>query len=135
MSTKIFVNLPVKDLVKAMAFFAKLGYKFNPQFTDENAACMIVSEDIYVMLLMEKFFQTFTPKAVGDASKSTEVIVSLSVESREKVDELVNKALQHGGKPSSQTQDMGWMYQRGFQDVDGHLWEYIYMDESAIKPV
>jgi uncharacterized protein len=131
--TKIFINLPVKDLNNTIDFFTKLGFKFNPQFTDENATCMIVGEDIFVMLLVEKFFKTFTKKEICDTSKDTEVIVALSVESREKVDQMINKALESGGKESREPQDHGWMYGRSFEDINKHLWEIIYMDESAVK--
>lgn len=133
MVTKIFVNLPVKDLNNTIDFFTKLGFKFNPQFTDENATCMIVGEDIFVMLLVEKFFKTFTKREICDTSKDTEVIVALSVESREKVDQMINKALESGGKESREPQDHGWMYGRSFEDINKHLWEIIYMDESAVK--
>jgi predicted lactoylglutathione lyase len=132
-TTKIFVNLPVKDLNKTIEFFTKLGFKFNPQFTDKNATCMIVGEDIFVMLLVEKFFQTFTKKQICDTSKNTEVIVALSVEGREKVDKMINKAIESGGMESREPQDNGWMYGRSFEDINGHLWEIIYMDERAIK--
>jgi uncharacterized protein len=132
-TTKIFVNLPVKDLNKTIEFFTKLGFKFNPQFTDENATCMIVGEDIFVMLLVEKFFKTFTKKEISDTSKNTEVIVALSVEGRENVDQMINKAIEYGGRESREPQDHGWMYGRSFEDIDGHLWEIIYMDESALK--
>ena len=131
--TKIFINLPVKDLNNTIDFFTKLGFKFNPQFTDENATCMIVGEDIFVMLLVEKFFKTFTKKEICDTSKDTEVIVALSVESREKVDQMINKALESGGKESREPQDHGWMYGRSFEDINKHLWEIIYIDESAVK--
>ncbi len=133
MVTKIFINLPVRDLNNTIDFFTKLGFKFNPQFTDENATCMIVGEDIFVMLLVEKFFKTFTKKEICDTSKDTEVIVALSVESREKVDQMINKALESGGKESREPQDHGWMYGRSFEDINKHLWEIIYMDESALK--
>ena len=133
MVTKIFINLPVRDLNNTIDFFTKLGFKFNPQFTDENATCMIVGEDIFVMLLVEKFFKTFTKKEICDTSKDTEVIVALSVESREKVDQMINKALESGGKESREPQDHGWMYGRSFEDINKHLWEIIYMDESAVK--
>ena len=133
MTTKIFVNLPVKDLNKTIEFFTKLGFKFNPQFTDENATCMIVGEDIFIMFLVERFFKTFTKKQISDASKNTEVIVALSVEGREKVDQMINKAIEYGGRESREPQDHAWMYGRSFEDIDGHLWEIIYMDESAIK--
>jgi uncharacterized protein len=131
--TKIFVNLPVKNLNKTIEFFTKLGFKFNPQFTDENATCMIVGDDIFVMLLVEKFFKTFTKKEISDTSKNTEVIVALSIEGRENVDQMINKAIEYGGKESREPQDHGWMYGRSFEDIDGHLWEIIYMDESALK--
>ncbi|WP_409342812.1 VOC family protein [Paenibacillus sp. MBLB4367] len=130
-AAKIFVNLPVKDLNKSVEFFTKIGFEFNAQFTDENATCMIVGENIFVMLLVEEFFKKFTKKEISDATQSTEVIVSLSADSRESVDELVNKALDAGGKPSNDPKDHGFMYEWGFQDIDGHLWEFSYMDESA----
>ena len=133
MTTKIFVNLPAKDLNKTIEFFTKLGFKFNPQFTDENASCMIVGEDIFVMLLVEKFFKTFTQKEICDTSKNTEVIVALSVEGREKVDKMINKAIEAGGREYREPQDHGWMYGRSFEDINGHIWEIIYMDKSALK--
>ncbi len=133
MTTKIFVNLPVKDLSKTIEFFTKLGFTFNPQFTDKNATCMIVGDDIFVMLLVEKFFKTFTKKEICDTTKDTEVIVALSAESREKVDEMINRVIEAGGRESREPQDHGWMYVRSFQDLDGHLWEIIHMDESVIK--
>lgn len=131
MESKIFVNLPIEDLNRSVEFFTKLGFTFNPQFTDENATSMVIGEDIYVMLLVKKFFQTFTPKPVADARSSTEVITSLSVESKEEVDKLLSIAFSAGAKPSSETQDFGWMYSRGFEDLDGHLWEFAYMDINA----
>ena len=127
------MNLPAKDLNKTIEFFTKLGFKFNPQFTDENATCMIVGEDIFVMLLVEKFFKTFTKKEICDTSKNTEVIVALSVEGREKVDQMINKAIEAGGTESREPQDHGWMYGRSFEDINGHIWEIIYMDENALK--
>jgi uncharacterized protein len=132
-ATKIFVNLPVRDLNKTVAFFTKLGFKFNAQFTDENATCMIVGEDIFVMLLVEKFFKTFTHKEICDATSSTEVIVSLSVDSRESVDEMIREAVAAGATTPSASKDYGFMYQHGFQDLDGHLWEIFFMEPSAIR--
>jgi uncharacterized protein len=132
-TTKIFLNLPVRDLNKTIEFFTKLGFTFNPQFTDENATCMIVGEDIFVMLLVEKFFRTFTKKEISDTSKNTEMIVALSMESKEKVDQMINKVVEAGGKESREAQDHGWMYGRSFEDINGHLWEVFYMDESALK--
>ena len=133
MATKIFVNLPVRDLKRSMEFFEKLGFSFNPQFTDETAACMVVSEDIFVMLLTHKKFKAFTPKQICDATQSTEVLVALSAESREKVDELVRKAVAAGGTTYNKPKDYGFMYGHGFQDLDGHIWETFYMDPKAIK--
>ncbi|WGW12108.1 VOC family protein [Saxibacter everestensis] len=132
MATQIFVNLPVKDLNRSVDFFTQLGFSFHEQMTDENATCMVVTEDIYVMLLVEDFFKTFTKKDVADASTSTEAIVALSVESREEVDEMVTKALAAGGAPSNDPMDEGFMYAWSFQDPDGHLWEVMYMDSSGI---
>ena len=132
MSTKIFVNLPVKDLNRSIAFFTRLGFSFNTHFTHNQGACMIVSEDIFVMLLIEKFFKTFTKKQVADATKSTEAILALSADSREAVDELVSRAQEAGATIPNPKQDQGWMYGHGFQDLDGHLWETIYMDPGAI---
>lgn len=131
MTTQIFVNLPVKDLKKSVTFFTKLGFKFDPKFTDENATCMIVGETIFVMLLVESFFKTFTFKALCDATKQTEVIVCLSVDSRGKVDDMVGKAVAAGGTTPRKSQDHGFMYQHGFQDLDGHLWEVVHMEPSA----
>lgn len=133
MATKIFVNLAVKDLNKAMEFFRRLGFSFNAQFTDEAAACMIVGEDIFVMLLTHDKFKTFTPKPICDATKNTEVLVCLSCEARERVDEMVRKAVAAGGTIYNKPQDHGFMYGHGFQDLDGHIWEVIYMEPSAIK--
>ena len=133
MATKLFVNLPVKDLNKSINFFAKLGFTFNPQFTDENATCMIIGENIFAMLLVEKFYKTFTDKEICDSTKSTEAILALSADSREKVNEMIIKVISAGGIETRKPQDHGWMYGRSFQDVDGHLWEIFFMDESAMK--
>ena len=130
---QIYVNLPVRDLDKTVDFFTKLGFTFNPQFTNKNATCMIINSNIYVMLLVERFFQTFTNKSICDTAKDTEVIIALTAKSREKVDEMVRMALEAGGTKPRPTQDHGWMYQRSFQDINGHLWEVIYMDEKALK--
>ena len=132
MAQQIFVNLPVKDLQKSIAFFTALGYTFNPQFTDETATCMIVGEGIYVMLLTHAKFGQFTPKAICDATKSTEVLVALNMDSREAVDEMVRKAVAAGGSTYSEPQDHGFMYAHGYQDLDGHIWEVFYMDPSAV---
>jgi uncharacterized protein len=133
-ATKIFVNLPVKDLKRSMGFFGKLGFAFNSQFTDETAACMVVSDDIYAMLMTQDKFKTFTPKQICDATRSTEVLVCLSTDSREEVNELVRKAVAAGGTTYHEPQDHGFMYGHGFQDLDGHIWELAFMEPSAIKP-
>jgi uncharacterized protein len=127
MTTQIYVNLPVKDLQKSIAFFTKLGFTFNPQFTDENATCMIIGENIFAMLLVEKFFQTFTKKAICDATKSTEVLVCISRESRTDVDNMVKNAVAAGGTIPRPAQDHGFMYAHAFEDLDGHIWELVYM--------
>lgn len=132
MATKIFVNLPVRDLDRSVEFFTHLGYRFNPHFTDETATCMIVSDDIYVMLLTEEKFATFTPKPICDARTSTEVLLALSMEGREEIDDMVRRAVAAGGATYSEPQDHGFMYQHGYQDPDGHIWELVYMEPSAI---
>ena len=132
MPTKIFVNLPVKDLQKSIAFFTKMGYTFNQQFTNENATCMIITEDIYAMLLVHPFFKTFTKKEICDTTKNIEAIIALSADNREAVDDLVDKALAAGAIEPKPISDMGFMYTRSFEDPDGHLWEIFYMDLSAI---
>ena len=133
MATKIFVNLAVKDLGKSITFFTKLGFSFNAQFTNEKAACMIIGEDIFIMLLVEPFFKSFTKKEIADATKTTESIICLSAESREKVDEMVNLALEAGGTAPNDKQDHGYMYGHGFEDLDGHLWEVMWMDPGAVE--
>jgi predicted lactoylglutathione lyase len=132
MNKQIFVNLPVKDLDRSKAFFSHLGYTFNPQFTNEQGACMVISDTIYTMLLVEPFFQGFTKKPISDATRSTEVLICLSCESREEVDQLVAKALEAGGKAPNPVQDHGFMYAHGFEDLDGHQWEVMFMDMSAV---
>lgn len=133
MSTKIFVNLPVKDLKQSIEFFTQLGFQFNPQFTDETATCMIISESIFVMLLTHEKFKTFTPNPICDATKSTEVLTCLSMENRTQVDEMVRQAVAAGGNTYNEPQDYGFMYAHGFQDLDGHIWELMYMEPSAIN--
>jgi hypothetical protein len=130
MATNIFVNLPVRDLPKSVKFFTHLGYSFNQHYTDAGATCMIVAENIFVMLLTEERFKTFTPKSLCDAHTATEVLVCLQVESRAEVTALVNKAIEAGGAAYKEPQDHGFMYGHGFQDLDGHLWEIIYMDSA-----
>ena len=126
----IFVNLAVKDLQRSIDFCTQLGFEFNTEMTDDNATCLIVGENIYVMLLVEPFFKTFTQKSLVDPTASTEVIVAISADSREGVDDLVNKALEAGGSASNDKMDNEYMYGWSFQDPDGHLWEVIYMEEG-----
>jgi predicted lactoylglutathione lyase len=127
MHSQIFVNLPVKDLKRSVDFFTKLGYTFNPQFTDDNATCMILGEKLFVMLLTEKFFTSFTSKGVTDTSKTTEVLTCVSCDSKQQVDDLVAKARAAGGAVPRQAQDHGFMYAHGYEDLDGHTWELIHM--------
>lgn len=132
MATQIFVNLPVKNLDRSIDFFTQLGFSFNPQFTDESGTCMIIGENIFAMLLVEERFKDFTKKEICNAKKSTEVLIAIDAESREHVDDLVQKAVKAGGALYSEPQDHGWMYQHAFEDPDGHQWEICYMDESAL---
>jgi predicted lactoylglutathione lyase len=133
MSTKIFVNLPVKDLDASKAFFANLGFTFNPQFTDETAACMVISDDIFAMLLTHPKFKQFTSREIADAHKTTEVLTCLSCESREKVDQMVETAIKSGGAKHRDPQDHGFMYERSFCDPDGHIWELVWMNPAALQ--
>ncbi|EON70259.1 VOC family protein [Lysinibacillus sphaericus] len=132
-SQNIFINLPVKDLNKSTTFFKELGFKFNLQFTTEDTASMIISDNIFALLMLEERFKEFSKKKIVDTATSAQAIFCLSAESRDQVDALVNKALSSGGKSSSDPQDHGFMYVWGFQDVDGHLWEIAYMDVSAMN--
>jgi predicted lactoylglutathione lyase len=133
MTTQIFVNLAVKNLPKSKAFFNALGYSFNPQFTNDDAACMVISDTIYTMLLTEPFFKGFTNKELVDAKKSTEVLVCLSAESRAAVDDIVRKAVAAGGRIYNEPQDHGFMYCHGFEDLDGHQWEFAFMEPSHLQ--
>lgn len=128
MERMIFVNVPVQDLPKSMTFFRKLGWDFNPDFTDEQAACLVISETIFVMLLVPEFFESFTNRPVATAQTS-EVILSLSAENREEVDQFITTAIAAGATETT-FNDLGWMYQRGFADLDGHLWEFAWMDTA-----
>lgn len=131
MIQQIFVNLPVRDLRRSVEFFTALGFTFNAQFTDENATCMIVGENIFVMLLVEPFFRTFTNKPVADAHKATEVLIALPLPSRADVEAFVERAVAAGAKTPMPAKDFGFMFQHGFEDPDGHLWELFHMDSDA----
>ncbi|HZI16339.1 MAG TPA: VOC family protein [Myxococcus sp.] len=133
MARKIFVNLPVESLERSTAFFKQLGFTFNAQFTDKNATCMVITEDIYVMLLVRDFFRTFTQKEVANATRVTESIVALTADSRAQVDELFQKAIAAGATETKEAQDHGFMYVRSFQDPDGHQWEFFWMDPSFVQ--
>lgn len=134
MPQMIFINLPVKDLPASKAFFNALGYHFNPQFTNDQGACMVISDTIFAMLLVEPFFQSFSGKPVADTSQVNEVLICLSCESRAEVDALVAKAIAAGGTAPRPPQDQGFMYNHAFKDLDGHFWELAYMDMSAVPP-
>jgi predicted lactoylglutathione lyase len=127
MHSQIFVNLPVKDLKRSVDFFTKLGYTFNPQFTDESATCMILGDNLFAMLLVEKFFSSFTNKAICDTGKATETLTCVACNSREQVDSLVSMARTAGAKVPRTAQDHGFMYAHGYEDLDGHTWELVHM--------
>lgn len=127
----IFVNLPVKNLVKSKEFFSALGFSYNPDFTTDDAACMIVEENIYVMLLAESYFKQFIVGEISDTAKGKEVLTCLSAGSRAEVDDYLAKALAAGGKPWKPILDMNPMYGCSFQDLDGHVWEIMHMDMGA----
>jgi len=129
----IFVNLPVADVDASKKFFTELGYSINPQFSDETTASVVISDTIVAMLLSKEKYAQFTKKEIADATRTSEVLIALSAESRETVDELVDKALAAGGTTAGETQDMGFMYGRSFDDLDGHTWEVVWMDPAAIE--
>ncbi|HEX7934024.1 MAG TPA: VOC family protein [Paraburkholderia sp.] len=131
MHKQIFVNLAVDNLERSKAFFSALGLSFDPRFTNEQAASLILGDNLYAMLLVKDFFKSFTHKSLCDPKESTEVLVCLSCESRAEVDALVAKALAAGGTAPRAPQDHGFMYGHGFEDIDGHIWELVYMDPNA----
>lgn len=131
MGTQIFVNLPVANVERSTEFFKALGFAPNPQFSDANATCVVIADNIYVMVLAEPFFRSFTKKEIADAARFTEVIVAFGLDSREQVDTLADAALKSGGSPANDTSDEGFMYTRSFYDPDGHLWEVFVMNPDA----
>ncbi len=133
MPQMIFLNLPVKDLLRSMAFFQALGFSFNPQFTDDTAACMVISDTIFAMLLTHAKFESFSPKPIADTNESIEVLTCLSRESRTDVDAIVKAAVAAGGSTYNAPQDHGFMYGHGFRDLDGHIWEVMWMDPAAVR--
>ena len=132
-SRKLFVNLAVRDLERSKEFFSRLGFDFDPQFTDDKAACMILSEEAFVMLLTEPFFRTFTERELCDTRRQTEGLFALSCESRAEVDQMVKNAIDAGGKRAMDPQDHGFMYAWSFYDLDGHHWEVLWMDPAAVQ--
>jgi uncharacterized protein len=130
---KTFINLAVRDLTRAKAFFSALGFDFNPKFTDDKGACMVVSDHAYVMLLAEPFFKTFTKREVCDTSRQTEALIGVSCDTRNAVDDLVRKAIAAGGRNAMPVQDHGFMYGSSFYDLDGHHWEVFWMDAKAVE--
>lgn len=133
MSTKIFVNLPVKDLNRSMSFFKALGWHFNPQFSDDTAACLVISDDIYAMLLTHKKFSEFTTKQIADASKTAQVIIALSTDTKDDVHRIVDSAVKAGAHEPRPLTDYGFMIQRTFEDLDGHIWEVVHMDPAHLQ--
>ena len=133
MTTKIFVNLPVKDLDKSMAFFKAIGFAFNPKFTDKTAACLVITDDINAMLLTHPKFKEATTKVIADAHKRTEVLTGLTFDSKAKVNELVNKAVAAGGSEARKPHDVGFMYERSFDDLDRHIWDLMWVDPGRAK--
>lgn len=131
MAKQLFVNLAVKDLKKAIDFYTKLGFKFNPKFTNDDATCMIINDNSFAMLLVEPFFKSFLKKEIADTKNSAECILAFSLDSKKEVDEFADKALAAGATKSNDPSDQGFMYSRSFQDLDGHLWEAFYMDPAA----
>ncbi len=134
MATKIFVNLPVKDLNRSKDFFTSIGFTINPQFTDDTAACVVISEDIYAMILTHAKFKEFTKKQIADATQTTEVLTCLTTDSKDKVNEMVDKAIAAGGTEARDPMDYGFMFGRSFNDPDGHIWEVMWMDMNAAPP-
>lgn len=134
MAQQIFVNLPIRDMARSRRFFESLGFEFNPQFTNEQGACMVIGENIHVMLLVESFFQTFTKKPIADARACTEMLLCISRDTRAAVGEIVRRAQAAGAAVLSEPQDHGFMYSHGFEDLDGHIWEVVFLDPTAAPP-
>jgi predicted lactoylglutathione lyase len=132
MKKQVFINLPVADLKKSMDFYTAIGFQNNPQFTDNTAACMVISEEIFVMLLTHKKFSEFIKKEIADSKKTAEVINALSMQNNEEVNKFVDKAIAAGGNEPIEAKDYVFMFQRSIEDPDGHIWEVFYMDMSKI---
>lgn len=136
MPTQIFINMHVKDLAKSRTFFEKLGYSFNPQFSDENAASLVISDTIYCMLLTMGHMERFVPegKTIADATKTTEVLLALSFDSKDAVNTIYDKAIGAGATECRPAEDHGFMFSRSFNDLDGHIWEVFWFDPAALQP-
>lgn len=128
---QMFVNLPIRDMARSRAFFESLGYRFNPQFSNEQGACLVLGDSVFAMLLVHDFFKTFVDRPIGDATQTAQVLVALTCASREDVDRLVDAALAHGATTPRPVQDLGFMYSRAFADLDGHIWEPFYMADTG----
>ena len=131
MHQQIFVNLPIENMARSQTFFKALGYAFNPEFTNDEGACLVVGDNLFVMLLVKDFYATFTTKTIADARTTSEVLVCFSCDSREEVDTLVAKAVAAGGTTPRPVQDLGFMYSHGFDDLDGHTWEFVHMVDAS----
>ena len=131
MHQQIFVNLPIENMARSQTFFKALGYAFNPEFTNDQGACLVVGDNLFVMLLVKDFYATFTTKTIADARTTSEVLVCFSCDSREEVDTLVAKAVAAGGTTPRPVQDLGFMYSHGFDDLDGHTWEFVHMVDAT----
>ena len=131
MHQQIFVNLPIENMSHSQTFFKALGYAFNPEFTNDQGACLVVGDNLFVMLLVKDFYATFTTKTIADARTTSEVLVCFSCDSREEVDTLVAKAVAAGATTPRPVQDLGFMYSHGFDDLDGHTWEFVHMVDAT----
>ena len=131
MHAQIFVNLPIENMARSQTFFKALGYAFNPEFTNDQGACLVVGDNLFVMLLVKDFYATFTTKTIADARTTSEVLVCFSCDSREEVDTLVAKAVAAGATTPRPVQDLGFMYSHGFDDLDGHTWEFVHMVDAS----
>ena len=131
MHQQIFVNLPIENMARSQTFFKALGYAFNPKFTNDQGACLVVGDNLFVMLLAKDFYATFTTKTIADARTTSEVLVCFSCDSREEVDTLVAKAVAAGATTPRPVQDLGFMYSHGFDDLDGHTWEFVHMVDAS----
>ncbi len=131
MHKQIFVNLPIESMARSQAFFRALGYDFNPEFSNDQGACLVVGENLFVMLLIKAFYATFTRKTIADARSTSEVLLCFSCDSRDEVDALAHKAVAAGGTMPRPAQDLGFMYSQSFDDLDGHTWEFVHMVDSS----